>query len=214
MLMWCERAEEITDKISLFLPVDVIKNRWKNLKDGMMRCLKKMSIESKSGSGAAKLPTCQFYEQLLFLKDSISNNKSTSSNLTLSTPGAFGSVDLINSGENCDGLLETNDPSPENESSFQKHKSCSPLDTPSTKKKQRTQQKADERRDNIDLLLVNALSKCDNYETAVHPSSNEENSNLFFCKSLVPILENLPPKKNRLARLEIQKLLIDFEFND
>ena len=173
-----------------------------------MRCLKKISIESKSGSGAAKSPTCQFYEQLLFLKDSISNSKSTSSNFTLSMP-----VDLTNSVENFDGLLQANDQSLEVESTCQKHKSCSPVDMPSTKK-QRTQQKADERRDNIDLLLVNALSKCDNTETSVRVSNDEENSNLLFCKSLVPILESLPPKKNRLARLEIQKLLIDFEFDN
>ena len=121
-------------------------------------------------------------------------------------------VDLTNSGENFVGFLQKNDPSLEVESTFQMHKSCSPVDMPPTKK-QRTQQRAGKRRDNIDLLLVNALSKCDNTETSVRASNDEENSNLLFCKSLVPIWESLPPKKNRLARLEIQKLLIDFVFD-
>lgn len=101
----------------------------------MMRCLKKITIESKSGSGASKLPTCQFYEQLLFMKDSISNNKSTSSKLTLSMPAAPGGIDITNSGDMFDESFEINASSLENDSSFKKHKVIgNPMETPCAKK--------------------------------------------------------------------------------
>ena len=129
-------------------------------------------------------------------------------------PAPTGGIDMTNSGEIFDESFEVSVPSLENESSSQKHKIGNAVETPCTKKRQRAQQKADERRDNIDLLLVNALSKSENSETAAQSSKDEESSNMLFCKSLVPILESLPPKKNRLARLEIQKLLISLEFDD
>ena len=60
----------------------MLKRRWKNLRDGMMRCLKKISEGQKSGAGASKVPTCKFFDQLLFLRDFVSNRE-TNSNITL-----------------------------------------------------------------------------------------------------------------------------------
>ena len=55
-----------------------LKSRWKNLRDGFVKCLKKLGEASKSGSSATKIHYCQYFEQLLVLKDSVSNRPSTS----------------------------------------------------------------------------------------------------------------------------------------
>ena len=48
----------------------------------MMRCMKKISEGQKSGAGASKMPTCKLFEQLLFLRDLVSNRE-TNSNIIL-----------------------------------------------------------------------------------------------------------------------------------
>lgn len=57
-----------------------MKLKWKNLSDGFKKCLDRKRDLEKSGSGYSKQPTCRFYNQLLFLRDSISN-RTTQSNV-------------------------------------------------------------------------------------------------------------------------------------
>ena len=42
----------------------------------------------------------------------------------------------------------------------------------------------------------------------------KEDVDELFCRSLIPILPSLPPKKNRRAKFEMQKLLFDIEFDN
>jgi hypothetical protein len=60
--------------------VEQVKLKWKNLSDGFKKCLDRKRDLEKSGSGYSKQPTCRFYNQLLFLRDSISN-RTTQSNV-------------------------------------------------------------------------------------------------------------------------------------
>ena len=60
---------------------EVLRKEWKYLRDGMMKCLKKMEIANRSGSAAHRTPTCKHFDMLFFLKDSISN-RSTESNIS------------------------------------------------------------------------------------------------------------------------------------
>lgn len=55
-----------------------LKKTWKNLRDGLSKCVKKRELLTRSGTGTSKLPICKLYKQLLFLKDSVSNRKSDS----------------------------------------------------------------------------------------------------------------------------------------
>ncbi|XP_046862378.1 uncharacterized protein LOC124455802 [Xenia sp. Carnegie-2017] len=67
-------------KISEQLHVQAIEaeNEFKRLRENFRKCLKKRELESRSGAEAKKLPTCAFFVELSFLRDSVSNRKSTS----------------------------------------------------------------------------------------------------------------------------------------
>lgn len=53
-------------------------------------------------------------------------------------------------------------------------------------------------------------------ERLIKEGSNEaqDNENMLFCKSLVPILDRLNPRESALAKMEIQKVLFNIEFRD
>ena len=46
----------------------------------MMKCIKKIDLQTRSGTSSKRLSTCTHYENLLFLRDNVSN-KETDSNL-------------------------------------------------------------------------------------------------------------------------------------
>ena len=50
---------------------------------------------------------------------------------------------------------------------------------------------------------------------SVAPSQNDEiDTDMRFCKSLVSSLKAISPKKNRLARVKIQKVLFEIGFGE
>lgn len=64
--------------------------------------------------------------------------------------------------------------------------------------------------DKIDLLLVDALRKSDDSQD----KNSTKSSNQLFCDSIVELLDKLPAQKNRMARVEIQQLLLKYEFDN
>ena len=60
-----------------------------------------------------------------------------------------------------------------------------------------------------DQALINALK-----EETSSKAENDLDPDVAFVHSIVPILKSLPPKKNRLAKIEIQQLLIRYEFDE
>ena len=50
-----------------------MKRTWKNLRDGLSTCIKKRELMTRSGAAAGKLPKCKLFDQLQFLRDSVSN---------------------------------------------------------------------------------------------------------------------------------------------
>ena len=58
---------------------------------------------------------------------------------------------------------------------------------------------------------MNALSKSEDQQKE---NSELRSSNQLFCDSIVEILDKLPSKKNRMARVEIQQVLMKYEFED
>ena len=42
----------------------------------------------------------------------------------------------------------------------------------------------------------------------------EEDEDLLFCRSIVPTLRKLPARKNKLAKMQIQQVLFNIEFDE
>ena len=194
-----------------------MKRRWKNLRDGMMKCLKKIDMATRSGAGATKTSTCKYFQQLLFLKDSVSNRRTESNlNMTPLSPTPPPSLSYLNvlSPTQPDDLIQPNDDltppiSPTPSSSGQNRKLDS--DSRSAKKFK----KASDRRDSIDYLIIDALKNTSNTDqTSGSSCQDKEDHDLLFLKSVAPLLSNLPPRKNRMAKIEIQQLLLRYEFED
>ena len=50
---------------------------------------------------------------------------------------------------------------------------------------------------------------------SVAPSQNDEiDTDMHFCKSLVSLLKAVSPKKNRLALVKVQNVLLETEFGE
>ena len=184
--------------------MDELRRRWKNLRDGMNRCLKKINDNQKSGAAASKAPTCKLFQQLLFLKDTLQHRDATVSNFNIASQDVS-----LNS------LLATAD---DTASIIQEFEPLSPpampmvnLNTslptpPVTKTSVKRKSSSD-----VDMLLMKALSD----STPKHETTTtSESSDMLFCRSIVEILERLPPRKNRLARMEIQRVLLNYEFDE
>ena len=163
---------------------DILKKTWKNLRDGLSKCLKKRDLMTRSGASAGKLPKCKLFDQLLFVRDTVSNRQSVSnvsiegstiSNLDVFTPPA------------------------------------SPYDSTAPKSSNTPLNRIKKRPlDECDALIIDALKN----ESSTSEKKSVLDPDVSFTDSIVPILRNLPPKKNRLAKIEIQKLLLNYEFDE
>ena len=51
-------------------------------------------------------------------------------------------------------------------------------------------------------------------QSFANESNNDTDSDMLFCRSLVDSLRGLTPRKNKIARMKIQKMLFEVEFED
>lgn len=159
----------------------MIKKRWKNLRDGMVRCLKKLDHSQHPGSGYLKTPMCRLFNELLFLRDCVQvTNTSTS----------------------------------DNEDSFATP-STPQLEAPSRKRPRNSVQGAEDKNglktEKLNVFVSDALPVANGYSV---DKSDVESSDWLFCRSLVGILEKLPSKSNRKARIEVLQVLMKYEFQE
>ena len=54
----------------------------------------------------------------------------------------------------------------------------------------------------------------DNFLYEALQQKSENDADQSFADSIVPILRGLPAKKNRLAKIDIQQILLKYEFED
>jgi len=175
--------------------VDFLKRRWKNLRDGMMRCLKKENASFRSNS---KVPTCRLYNQLIFLKEFFQGNN-VDEKLLVSFNG-----ENDNDIEMPDSPHSNSSPTHTEQNQVGRKRSASSTLEPVNQSKYSKRE-----REKLDIIIANTLSKLTD-----QLKSDEENSNWLFCKSLVGLLGKLSPRRNRLARMEIQQVLMKYEFGD
>ena len=173
-------------KYILFVLADVLKKQLKNLKDTLTKCLNKRNKLTKSG--ASKLPKCKFFEQMAFLHEK-TGNKPTQSNVNYNLE----SPEISNLG------------SPPSISSFRyETKSVKePCTTPARKKSKIDTPEADLRKSLVetDLMIKKSMEQA-------------EDEDSLYCRSLIPILKELPTKKKRLAKIKISQLLFDLQYDE
>lgn len=163
----------------------------------MMRCLKKENVSYRANS---KVPTCRLYNNLIFLKEFFQGN-STDEKLLVS----FNGTDE-NDIELPDSPHSGSSPTHNNESGSRKRSASS---TAGDSTYMHVSKYARRDREKLDVIIANTLAKLTD-----QLRSDEENSDWLFCKSIVGLLGKLNPKRNRLARMEIQQVLMKYEFGD
>ena len=181
----------------------------------MGKCLKKTEADTRSGSGGSKTRTCKHYESLLFLRDTLVS-RSTESNITEQSVSCQSPIQGVFSQPSSSPLIQS-DASPI--SNLLPHgnsttDSSSSIIANSASKRRRVEKKesTEERRDKIDLMLVEALKKPSRDSEC--SEANTLDADTLFCQSLISSLRQLPPKKSRLAKIDIQKVLFNYEFDD
>ena len=145
------------------------------------------------------LPECKLFHQLLFLRDNIVNRPTPNTVFELCTSRAITDRSILQpsspSSVPCPG------PSPPPS-----------LELISSQPRKR---KADKTTKIQKAIAIPEKEEPDNfiYEEWKQNTDNAE-ADQSFANSIVPILNALPAKKNRMAKIEIQQLLFKYEFED
>ena len=186
-----------------------MKKEWGKLRENYRKTLAKREKATRSGAGNKKpLPTCNYFTELSFLSDSMSNRSCTSNiPLSLSSPlsSPASAVDMEDS--IVDESLYAAQPAP-----VEIHSKSEKIKSTSYARKRKRSIDSDE---SADLLLVKALDKHLNQASEQsQPRPQEEDDDRLFCLSLVKTLKKLNGKKNALAKLKIQQVLFDIQFED
>lgn len=151
-------------------------------------------------------------------------NKKTESNFVLESS----SVETGESPSSSDSLPSPTlnqannlQPLPSNQARHQHVNAQKENDSHNVKLRQPTYMKRKRREeisDKIDCVLLKTLSEMK--ETSNETQNMQQNTtedvdaDFMFCKSLIPILKKLPAKKNGLAKIKIQALLYEIEFEE
>ena len=185
---------------------EALKKRWKNLRDGFQKCCKKIDNMTRSGAGASKLPTCKCFVQLQFLRDSVSNRPTQSNMIQQEESNTTQAFDFDIPSLPISPLSNSTPISIPNAT---QDKSYGQNKRKSDSMQYRSSKKID--RGTVDLMLVKALSE--DSKPAVK-SDTDNDPDVLFCRSIVSTMKELPPKKSRLLKIDIQKLCLKYEFDE
>ena len=141
---------------------------------------------TRSGAAYQTLPKCRFFAEMQFIRDSNSNRLSTSN---------------INFDVGNDSLSQQG--SPLNISGAQEKEGTSsvPVEVSTPRVAKRIKKSTD-----VDVAIIEALKKEEEKPTVM-------DADVAFANSIVPLLQNLEPRANREAKIEIQQILLKYEFD-
>lgn len=185
----------------LFAVESICRKKWKNIRDTYRKCNKRRDLATRSGAGYKRLPECAYFNQLSFLRDTVTS-KQSESNFTL-TPNNATQSPSVDADVVDDEPSRSSRHSPVSSTSEQLGKEVPALIP--TKRKFRAREREDISTV-LDLQLINHLKK-QGQDESTGRSENES-----FCKSLIPILDRLDNRKNQLVRIQIQQVLFNIEF--
>lgn len=158
-----------------------------------------------SGSANKKLPSCDYFVELSFLRDVVTGRK-TESNIQAIQP-----VDTATTATPDD--LSTSCVAPLYSDIEAKSTQPSSSVTRDTKAIRNARKR---RSDQIDELLAVSLAQdLKNEKTANEMSNNKsEDQDELFCSSLVKTFQKLKGKKNKIAKMKVLEVLVEFENSD
>lgn len=162
----------------------------------------RQSRAMKSGAAATKVPKCKFYNELAFLTDKTAN-RPTETNINTSK-------DIIGEQDSCTqsscGIAGAEEVITGTKRKTQETVGKSPNKYTKSSKARADMDYA------LDTMIVKTLHDMEK------PNLENESTNVdgdsLFCKSLIPILKSLSPKKNRQAKCRIQQMLYELEFDE
>ena len=169
------------------------------LRDNYRRCIRKRETLTRSGSANKKLPTCEYFVELSFLRDVVTGRKTEPNIQAMQTATA-----------------EINDDSSTSStaSSYVNEDTIQPQSTIKDTKAIRNARKR--RSDQIDELLAVSLARdLKSVNTSKEITScKSEDQDALFCSSLITSFQKLKGKKNKLAKMKVMELLLEFEDDD
>jgi hypothetical protein len=154
---------------------------------------------TRSGSANKKLPSCDYFAELSFLRDVVTGRK-TESNIQVIQP-----VDTATTATSSAAPLYSDI----------EDKSTQP--SSSVIRDTRAIRNARKRRsDQIDELLAISLAQDFKNEKTTNEmlKNKSEDQDVLFCSSLVKTFQKLKGKKNRIAKMKVLEILVEFENDD
>lgn len=210
-----------------YFVVDFLKQEFKRLKDNLKKCLDRREKATKSGAPYSKMPQCKYFSQLLFLMDKTAN-KPTVSNISILTNDGDNLIEESSSLEtptyttikrssvpqSCtnDNINVVPQPSGlEALSSSGAAKKSKPLPESHSQVSQSKKSRA-ELAHAVDSMLVKTLQDMQKNENNSDSLKSEDDEDSLYCRSLIPIFQQLPLQKKRLAKMKVNELLYKIEF--
>eukprot|EP00112_Aurelia_sp_Birch-Aquarium-sp1_P020303 Seg520.3 transcript_id=Seg520.3/GoldUCD/mRNA.D3Y31 product="hypothetical protein" protein_id=Seg520.3/GoldUCD/D3Y31 len=84
------------------------------------------------------------------------------------------------------------------------------FEVPSTKKPREKRKRSDDSTEQASHILERNGS----IETELKKSQEDDNEDSLYCRSLIPTLKKLPPRKNKMAKIKINQLLFEMAFDE
>ena len=179
----------------IFILESVLTKEFDRLKDNYRRCIRKREKMTRSGCAGTKLPTCEYFVELSFLRD-IVTGRNTESNVSKATAAVESQPSTsANPVTNTDNAQ----PTPVNYDA----------------KVMRNSRKR--RSDQIDELLAISLSndmKKEKEKNEEHKTMQSQDEDILFCSSLIQTFQKLKGKYNKLAKMKVMEVLLEFEKDD
>ena len=162
--------------VQIVLLVETLKRRWKNVLDGFTGCLKKIKRQPMVRFSQHKNPNLYIFKELEFLKSKV-ENKQTTSHVNIVNNSGSGSDDISSPPSTAvSSTSSTPDTSLRQSSNKRKLTPLNQIDSSGNVSKRQ------DTRDQIYLLLLNALSK-ENQASLKKEFSNSRKE--LLCASLV-----------------------------
>ena len=175
----------------------VLTKEFDRLKDNYRRCIRKREKMTRSGCAGTKLPTCEYFVELSFLRDIVTGRK-TDSNIPTEITTSTSSVS------------STPAPTPTVMDTNSVQSSSTSCDAKSIRNARKC------RSDQIDELLAISLSNDlkNNKKEVTKYTEPGQDEDVLFCSSLVKTFQKLKGKINKRAKMKVMQVLLEFEDDD